>query len=211
MRYVSFSGSFPICDLPDEKGNRKKLKRVWKSFKRVWKPFKRVCVFSYSPFSSGTSHMHHRQRFWASSVPLSTGSSRATVRVAGFVTWTWSMAWGLRFSSVTAWPSWVRINLLLLRLCNARKRRAAKYATNRTERRGVISTDLLCKPYILTYMKDARMHERYSRTNNIAREDIRTIKYYKGWNLSFDVHRGNIKHTSASARLRCCCSEAPIM
>ena len=33
-----------------KRGNRKKLKRVWKSFKRVWKSFKRVSVFPIHPF-----------------------------------------------------------------------------------------------------------------------------------------------------------------
>ena len=46
-----------ICDLPDEKGGRKKRRRTWKSFKRIWTSFKRVCVFPYFPFSSEMSNM----------------------------------------------------------------------------------------------------------------------------------------------------------
>ena len=44
-----------ICDLPDERGNRKR--RVWKSFERVWKSFTRVCVFFLIPFFIRKSHM----------------------------------------------------------------------------------------------------------------------------------------------------------
>ena len=43
-----------------------------------------------------------------------------------------------------------------------------------TGRRGVMSLALLSKPYILTYMKDARIHEGYRRTITSHRRRART-------------------------------------
>ena len=92
------------------------------------------------------------------------------------------------------------------------------------------SLALLCKPYILTYMKDARIQERYRRTitshrrralafvservSNKIIESVESVASYgqvKFWRKKRFVPSNNIKHTSAFARLRCCCFAVRIM